>query len=188
MRGTRMLVGLLLTSTFLVACSDAGLSPGQDLRAKAAASAPAGKTARDVARQATGAVPQIVNPAEELNEFAPTGLLRWSAVAGADAYEVWAYRDAALTQAAEFSGALSSRQYQFTQLAGGQSYWIKLYFRANGVWQEAPTFSIRTTTHVVKSRLINSQTKSRTSCRNFCPTSQREYWTAARRASGMIRK
>ncbi len=116
-----------------------------------------GKTARDVARQATSAVPQIVNPAEELNDFAPTGLLRWSAVTGADAYEVWAYKDAGLTQAAEFSGALSSRQYQFTQFAGGQTYYVRLYFRANGAWFEAPIFQLKTTTNVVKARLSNSQ-------------------------------
>ena len=102
-------------------------------------------------------MPQIVNPAEELVEFDPAGILRWSAVAGADAYEVWAYNDAGLTNLAEFSKALVSRQYQFTQLSGGKTYWIRLYFRANGVWQAAPTLTLKTTTNVVKSRLSNSQ-------------------------------
>src|SRR5512137_1940843 len=152
------LLWLALVALWLTGCGEvAGPAATAPTVTSSKAADGSGKTARDMARQATGAIPQIVNPAEELNEFAPTGLLRWSAVAGVDAYEVWAYKDAGLTQAAEFSGALSSRQYQFTQLAGGQGYWIKLYFRANGVWQEAPAFQLKTTTTVVKSRLSNSQ-------------------------------
>jgi hypothetical protein len=77
-------------------------------------------------------------------------------VAGADAYEVWAYNDAGLTNLAEFSKALVSRQYQFTQLSGGKTYWIKLYFRANGVWQAAPTLTLKTTVNVVKVLSENS--------------------------------
>ena len=107
--------------------------------------------------QATGVVPQILNPTEELAAFAPTGILRWSAVAGGDAYEVWAYKDAGLTQLQEFSKALVSRQYQFTQLAADQTYYIKLYYRVSGSWRELPAFSIRTTSNVTKSRLTNSQ-------------------------------
>jgi hypothetical protein len=84
-------------------------------------------------------------------------LLRWSAVSEADAYEVWAYTDAGLTQVQEFSGALESRQYQFTKLLGGQTYYVKIYFRAAGIWKEIPTFTIQTTSTVVKSRLTNSQ-------------------------------
>jgi hypothetical protein len=107
--------------------------------------------------QATSGVPQILNPTEELAAFDPIGILRWSAVAGADAYEVWAYKDAGLTQLQEFSKALVSRQYQFTQLAADQTYYIKLYYRVSGSWRELPAFSIRTTSNVNKARLTNSQ-------------------------------
>jgi len=51
--------------------------------------------------QVTKPLPQIVNPAEELGEFAPGGILRWSEVPGADAYEVWAYADGGLSQVVE---------------------------------------------------------------------------------------
>jgi len=106
---------------------------------------------------ATTTVPQIVNPAEELQAFSPTGILRWSTVTGADAFEVWAYKDSALTQLQEFSKALVSRQYQFTQLAADRTYYIKLYYRVSGSWRELPAFSIRTTLNVDTARLTNSQ-------------------------------
>ena len=103
------------------------------------------------------AVPEIINPTEELQAFAPDGILRWTQASGADAYEVWAYNDAGLTQLAEFSKALVSRQYQFTQLAGGFTYYVKLYYRVNGSWADAPVLVIKTTTNVVRPRLTNSQ-------------------------------
>lgn len=85
--------------------------------------------AGDVAASAATA-PEIVNPAEELLEFAPDGILRWSAATGADAYELSAYRSATMKQLRN-SSALSARQYQFTRLAGGQTYCIKLYYRVS---------------------------------------------------------
>jgi subtilisin family serine protease len=100
---------------------------------------------------------RILNPAEELIEFDPAGILRWSMASGADAYEVWAYRDSSMTQLQEFSAALTSRQYQFTKLLAGQTYHIKIYFRVNGSWQELPLFTLSTTTEVVKPRLSNPQ-------------------------------
>ena len=100
---------------------------------------------------------RILNPSEELSEFDPAGILRWSMASGADAYEVWAYRDSSTTQLQEFSAALTSRQYQFTKLLAGQTYHIKLYFRVNGSWQELPLFALTTATQVVKPRLSNQQ-------------------------------
>jgi hypothetical protein len=100
---------------------------------------------------------RILNPSEELSEFDPAGILRWSMASGADAYEVWAYRDSSTTQLQEFSAALTSRQYQFTKLLAGQTYHIKLYFRVNGSWQELPLFALTTATQVVKPRLSNPQ-------------------------------
>lgn len=99
----------------------------------------------------------ILNPAEELSEFDPAGILRWSMASGADAYEVWAYRDPSMTQLQEFSAALTSRQYQFTKLLAGQTYHIKIYYRVNGSWQELPLFTLSTATQVVKPRLSNPQ-------------------------------
>jgi len=112
--------------------------------------------AGDVAASAATA-PEIVNPAEELLEFAPDGILRWSAATGADAYELWAYRDAAMKQLQENSSALSARQYQFTRLAGGQTYYLKLYYRVSGSWRETTVVPLRTTTQVRKARLSNPQ-------------------------------
>ena len=144
------LLGVVVLAT---ACGDVQ-SPQEARRSTAAEKAAA--TSGGVS-QAVTAVPEIVNPAEELQAFAPDGILRWSAVAGADAYEVWAFNDAGHTQLAEFSKALVSRQYQFMQLAGGKTYYVKLYFRVNGAWSEVPAFTLRTTTSVVKPRLTNSQ-------------------------------
>ena len=109
------------------------------------------------AKVETAPVPQIINPAEELQEFAPTGMLRWTEATGAIVYEVWAYRDAGLTQVAEFSAALLSHHYQFTKLVGGQTYYVKLYYQVAGVWQSIPTFTVRTTSTVLKPRLLNPQ-------------------------------
>ncbi|NJD32400.1 MAG: VCBS repeat-containing protein [Gammaproteobacteria bacterium] len=149
-----------------------GGSSTQDdwLRATADSGAPASeKTSRETAGEftkaenpiqgarATSAAPQIVNPAEELQEFAPNGILRWTQATGAVDYEVWAYSDPGLTQMVEFSSALLSRQYQFTKLAGGQTYYVKLYYRVAGVWQLLPPFTIKTTSTVLKSRLSNPQ-------------------------------
>jgi hypothetical protein len=92
---------------------------------------------------------RILNPAEELIEFDPAGILRWSMASGADAYEVWAYRDSSMTQLQEFSAALTSRQYQFTKLLADQTYHIKISFRVNGSWQELPLFTLSTDTPVV---------------------------------------
>ena len=100
---------------------------------------------------------RILNPSEELLEFDSAGILRWSMASGADAYEVWAYRDSSMTQLQEFSAALTSRQYQFTKLLAGQTYHIKIYFRVNGSWQELPLFTLTTATQVVKPRLSNPQ-------------------------------
>jgi serine protease len=114
------------------------------------------RTGTDVST--TAVAPTIVNPAEELAEFSPTGLLRWSEVSGADAYEVWAYKDSGLTQLAEFSKSLVSRQYQFTQLAVGQTYYVKLYFRVGTTWSSIPTFQLKTAAAAVtKARFTNSQ-------------------------------
>jgi hypothetical protein len=100
---------------------------------------------------------RILNPTEELSEFDPAGILRWSAVSGADAYEVWVYRDSSTTLVQEASAALTSRQYQFTKLLAGQTYYIKIYYRVNGSWQESPLITLSTVIQVVKARLSNPQ-------------------------------
>lgn len=147
-----------LTATLLLAaCGGGGHSTGDDAASRALGVTPAGKPSHESAREAASAVPRILNPSEELAGFAPDGILRWSAVAGADAYEVWAYEDAGLTRLAEFSKALDSRQYQFTQLAGAKTYHVKLYYRVSGTWRELPAFSLTTATTVTKARLVNSQ-------------------------------
>ena len=150
------------TRTFSgVAPSDEPALVSNPLRVQVVATGAAGvfaKTSYELrVIESPSAVPRILNPEEELAGFAPDGLLRWSAVAGADAYEVWAYEDAGLTRLAEFSKALDSRQYQFTQLAGGRTYHVKLYYRVSGSWRELPVFSLGTATTVTKARLVNSQ-------------------------------
>jgi hypothetical protein len=126
---------------------DAGESTATKVRLPASA---VSTTAVTTLATAPEGVPTIQNPYEELQEFDPRGVLRWSEVAGAEAYEVWAFNDPGRTQLAEFSKALVSRQYQFTQLAGGKTYYVKVYFRVNGAWSEIPAFTLKTTTNVIK--------------------------------------
>lgn len=45
---------------------------------------------------AQSAAPRILNPAEELSDFDPRGILRWTSVAGADTYEVLVFDDVEL--------------------------------------------------------------------------------------------
>ena len=115
-----------------------------------------GKALRDRSASAVS-VPTVVNPSEELEGFAPTGILRWTQATGADVYEVWTYADAGLTQQVETSGALRSREYQFRTLQGGRSYYAKLYYRVSGVWGELPVLVLTTVTEVTKARLLNPQ-------------------------------
>lgn len=150
MDAVRFLVVTLLVM-FVTACG----SPVDSRRGAAGATA-AITAAGDVAASAV-TVPEIVNPAEELLEFAPDGILRWTAATGADAYELWAYRDAALSRLQENSSALAARQYQFTKLTGGQTYYLKLYFRVSGAWREVPVVQLRTAMQVRKARLTNPQ-------------------------------
>lgn len=150
--GTR--VWLAAVAVLATACEGVPQAGHHDPAAAREKTAP---TAIAAARQATTAVPEFVNPTEELNNFAPDGILRWTLASGADAYEVWAYHDLGLTQLAEFSKALLSREYQFTQLVGGFTYYVKLYYRVNGVWVSVPALELKTSTHVVKPRLVNSQ-------------------------------
>lgn len=150
MDAARALVFTLLL-VFVTACG----SPVDSRRHTAGVTA-AVTAAGDVTASAA-TLPEIVNPAEELLEFAPDGILRWTAATGADAYELWAYRDAALSQLQENSSALAARQYQFTKLTGGQTYYVKLYFRVAGSWREVPVVQLRTTTQVRKARLSNPQ-------------------------------
>lgn len=103
------------------------------------------------------AAPQILNPAEELAQYDPRGLLRWTEAPGADVYEVWAFADAGLAQLVETSGALRSREYPFRQLAGGSRYYVKLYYRVAGAWAELPVTPLTTATQVLKPRLLNPQ-------------------------------
>jgi probable HAF family extracellular repeat protein len=102
--------------------------------------------------------PWLLNPAEELSWFAPDGLLRWSAVEGADFYEVWAL-DYARTQVYEFSGPLVSREYRFTQLLPASQYQIQVWARVAGRWTVSiDQFSvIHTADGVLEPRLSNSQ-------------------------------
>jgi len=152
----------LLVMLAISACDGSDTATEHDRAAVAAkpltAAGMLAKTAFDLpVMQATNAVPQIINPTEELREFDPHGILRWSAVADADAYEVWVFLDAALSELQEFSGALSSRQYRFTTLGGYGTYYVKLYYRVNGAWADAPPVTINTTVLVFKPRLTNSQ-------------------------------
>jgi plastocyanin len=135
-----------------------GQDDGSSANATASADAAASGTRARANATADATLPSIVNPAEELAEFSPTGLLRWSEVTGAVAYEVWAYKDPGLTQLAEFSKELVSRQYQFTQLAAGQTYHVKLYFRVGTTWSSIPAFQVKTAAATVtKARFTNSQ-------------------------------
>jgi len=109
------------------------------------------------ARQAVTAVPAIINPTEELQAFAPDGILRWTAVEGADAYEVLTFADAGFSELVEISRTLVSRQYQFTRLEAGRTYYVKLNSRVGGLWVQVPVATLRTASPVVKPRLINEQ-------------------------------
>ena len=153
----RGVIVLLAAAAWLGGCGGASDGTGPGVAAAVDASDAAGQKHLHATTALTDLAPRILNPVEELVEFAPDGILRWSATAGADAYEVWAYDDAGLTVMVEFSKALTSRQYQFTQLASGHTYHVKLYFRAGGDWKAAPTFTIKTATSVTKARLTNSQ-------------------------------
>jgi len=113
--------------------------------------------AREVTLLATTTPPEIANAYDELWEFAPDGILRWTEATGADAYEVWIFADDACTQLVEFSGTLTSRQYRFTRLTGNQEYWVRLYFRVDGAWGKRSDVHIKTVSPVVKPRLSNPQ-------------------------------
>jgi len=100
---------------------------------------------------------EVLNSAEELAGFAPAGLLRWGAAAQEDAYEVWVYRDPGLTQLVEFSGALTARNYQFTRLAPGETYYVRILYRSGGTWFERSAFTLKTAPVTTRPRLVNPQ-------------------------------
>jgi len=100
----------VIAAAFLAAACGGVQAP--DSRDSAAATQKVAGRGLAAGRQAAGAPPTIVNPAEELKQFAPDGVLRWTEVPGADAYEVWAYTDYGASQLVETSAALTSRQYQ----------------------------------------------------------------------------
>lgn len=101
--------------------------------------------------------PLIHNPSEELREFDPEGLLRWSAAPGADVYELWVYADRERRQLVETSGALRATDYRFTKLVGGATYFYELYYRVTGTWAALPLDALTTTGRVLKARLVNPQ-------------------------------
>jgi hypothetical protein len=100
---------------------------------------------------------EVLNPAEELSGFAPAGVLRWAPAAQEDAYEVWVYRDPGLTQLVEFSGALTARNYQFTRLQPGETYYVRMFYRSGGTWSERSVLTLQTAQVVTRARLINPQ-------------------------------
>ena len=51
----------------------------------------------------SSAAPRIVNPSEELLDFDPRGILRWTSVVGADTYEVVVFEDVELKNQIESS-------------------------------------------------------------------------------------
>lgn len=63
MRRAGRMVCLSLVVLGVAGCGESPSPVSDDTSAKSTAVAPVGKTDRDVARQATSAVPQIVNPA-----------------------------------------------------------------------------------------------------------------------------
>jgi hypothetical protein len=156
---TAATAGLFLAMLVLAAC---GGFQGSDSRdpAPAIEKVPAARQAgAEQVEEEPTVLPRIVNPSEELFSFDPNGILRWTEVAGADAYEVWVYSDTEQTQLVEFSGPLASRQYRFTKLSADTPYYYGwLHVRVRGEWQEdALFFTLFTTTRVVKPRLSNSQ-------------------------------
>ena len=161
--GTQLLVVLLLALLALLAGCDGirgSAGTGEESARTSTAVEPVrgpGPRKDAAALPAAAAWPLIQNPAEELREFDPAGVLRWSAASGADVYELWVYADAGMRQVVESSGALRATDYRFTRLVGGATYFFKLYYRVSGAWAELPATELTTTSQVLKARLVNPQ-------------------------------
>jgi hypothetical protein len=78
-----LLAGCGDDSTRIVGSRDAGESAATKVRLPASA---VSTTAVTTLAAAPAGVPTIQNPYEEMQEFDPRGVLRWSEVTGADAY------------------------------------------------------------------------------------------------------
>ena len=101
--------------------------------------------------------PRLINPQDELDAFGQSGTLRWNAVAGADVYELWIYRDSALKAYAESSGALKITQYQISTLKPGATYYVVVYARVNGVFQNGGALTITVGSQTSVARILNPQ-------------------------------
>jgi len=147
-------VWLLAAALVVTAC---GQGPGTDQGHPSAAIQKAAVARQAVAAGEIEVSPGIINPLEEVLAFDPHGILRWTEVPGADAYEVWAY-DYGQTQVVESSGSLPSRQYQFTRLMAGSQYEVTIYARINGNWTGGHVYVyLETAANVTKPRLSNAQ-------------------------------
>ena len=100
---------------------------------------------------------RIVNPQEELDAFATNGILRWSPVTGATAYELWIFTNPNSSEIYESSGSLTPRSYQTRTLQPGKVYYAQAYALVNGQWQVGAPVKITTTTTPTKARLTTPQ-------------------------------
>ena len=100
---------------------------------------------------------RLSNSQEELEAFGPSGTLRWNAVAGADVYELWIYRDAARVAFAEASGPVRITQYQITSLTPGTTYYVQVYARVNGQYTVGDALPLTVTDKLDRARILNPQ-------------------------------
>ncbi len=101
--------------------------------------------------------PRLSNPQEELEAFAPDGVLRWDAIAGADRYEVWIFRDRNLLAFAESSGTVRETQYRLAGLAPGATYYVEVYSQIAGEYHMGAAFPLQVVAGAAKARIINPQ-------------------------------